>query len=310
MKKLFYLIIAVALIQGCKKEIGNNSQTNLSGRFSLSLKSNLKSAKIESNDSANFVLDTIKSSRSFYFILSNVGQSDITNITITTDNSDFSVTPSAIQVLPGTNNKNSSVLNQAISLDIAHGTRINGVGYTGLLNMGDNYCHINIQGVTSNGITNDTVKLRAIVKVFAKVMAVKVYQGSKEFNFAKPVRKVIGGPFDINAMNYFYYLSNEPPIVLKNTGNVSINITLANFDANSTILQNVTLQLQDTVVLILSTQPTGYGAGGYIRLNSNGTIFDQQKFSLGNDGNAYFGMVYWQATNSAPVPPNDSIYVH
>jgi hypothetical protein len=304
MRNIYYLIVIAILFQNCKKESANDSQDAISGKFALSLSSNLKSAAIiKSDDSANFDLDTIKSSRSFYFILSNVGQEDITDISISTDNSSFNVTPSAIQILAGTNTKNSATLSQAISLDIIHGTRINGVGYTGLLNMGDNFCNINVQGQTTDGKSGITVKLKAKIKVYAKVMAISLYQGAQKYDFVKkPLNLVIGGPFDIGQMNYYYYYSNSFHLVLKNTGNVSFIMTVASFEYNYPIILNTTVNPLDTLILNLQKQVEGLG--GAIRLNSNGTIFDQQKLNLGNDGNAYFAL--YCSLQTTPVTPIDS----
>ncbi|HEY3372147.1 MAG TPA: hypothetical protein VGK10_14930 [Prolixibacteraceae bacterium] len=286
MKKILYLVLFISLIQGCKKE---NSQDNVAGKFALNRSINLKSANIiNSSDSTNFVLDSIKSSRSFYFILSNVGQNDITDISISSDNASFIITPSTIQTLPGINSKNNTSLSQAISLDIVHGTRINGIGYTGILNMGDNYCTINIKGQTNDGQSNTTVNLTTKVKIYAKLMAISLYQGDTHFELTNPsTRGMAASPFETGELNFFYYYNNIP-FVVKNTGNVSIDLSLANWPYTNTIAQNARLKPNDTLTLKLNIDQ-----GGVIRLNSDGTIFDQQiqKLSLGADGNAYLTLM-------------------
>jgi len=280
----------VFLIAGCKKENVNTTENGISGKFALGLASNLKSGKVAESDNL-FVLDTIKSSRSFYFILTNVGEEDITDVLISTDNSGFKVTPSTIKTLSGTKSNNSPSLVQIISLDVVHGTRINGVGSTDLLNMGDNTCNLNIQGKTFDGKDNVSVSLKGSIKVYAKVMAVSLYQGTQPYDMTKPTGKIIGGWFDVSQMFNFNYSTNIP-IVIKNIGNVRIKLIMDNFDANHTVIQNATLNPKDTLVLKLSAQNSAWAANGMIQLNSDGTIFDQKKLSLGNDGNGYFGVMY------------------
>jgi hypothetical protein len=307
MRKTFLLFSIIFLLPGCKKESGDIGPGSNSGKFSLSYVSNLKSTKaFETIDSANFVLDSIKSSRSFYFILSNVGQEDITDVTISTDNSNFNINPLSIRLLPGTKNQTNTALTQVVSLDIVHGTRINGVGYTNLLNMGDNYCNINLQGKTLNGSTDITIKTQARIKVFAKVMAISLYQGKQEYDLTNPDGKVIGSPFDVDQVNYYNYTSLDPPIFMKNTGNVAINLSLASFNPKNPLIQQSKLLPNDSVALNLSTLILNASSGGEISLDSNGTIFDQKKLNLGKDGNAYFALFY--QPNTGPVtPPNDSI---
>jgi hypothetical protein len=121
MKKLICLVLCTSMIMGCEKENDKISNNSISGKFSLNLTSSFKSyTDIKSDDSISFVLDTIKSSRSFYFILNNVGQEDITDISISTDNNRFNISPSNISLLAGTKSTNNSSLIQIISLDVMY----------------------------------------------------------------------------------------------------------------------------------------------------------------------------------------------
>lgn len=306
MKKLIYFIAIVFLSQACKKENINNSGNGISGKFALSQASNLKSVSVsEGNDSASFVLDTVKSSRSFYFILSNVGQEDITDVTITTDNSNFSVTPFTITTLTG-NYEGKTPLNQAISLDIVHGARINGIGYSGLLNMGDNTCNLTIKGQTFDGKSDVTIKLNVNIKIYAKLMAISLFQGTKEFDLTKPDGTVMGGPGGVSSMFQYEY-KNMPSVVVKNTGNETINLSLINEDLQSTILQKTILNPKDTLVLNL---PANSGDGfvrAFLKLDSKGTISDQAKLNIGTDGCGYISMINHDGNKVVTPIPNDSI---
>ena len=89
-KILFYFVIIIALCS-CKKddEVGIDK---VPGKFSFSRIESLKSLYDDSvSISPSFNLDSLKSSKSFYFVLSNVGQEDIMNIVITTNNNNFKV---------------------------------------------------------------------------------------------------------------------------------------------------------------------------------------------------------------------------
>src|SRR5271157_2109620 len=110
MKTIIPFILLVLVVVSCKKSnLSDLPVNNVAGKFSFSMLNNLKSAITNQNtDSTSFVLDTLKSSRSFYFILGNSGQNNITNVLITSDNTNFNVTPSSISLLPGSSNSNSS----------------------------------------------------------------------------------------------------------------------------------------------------------------------------------------------------------
>ncbi len=285
MKTTIPFILLVFLVVSCKKSNDNNNQiSSVSGKFSFSMLNNLKSASAnQTSDSTSFVLDTVKSSRSFYFILGNSGQNNITDVNITSNNANFNVTPTNIQILPGSNSTNNSTVTQVIALDVIHGTRINGVGYTGLLPMGNNTCLISITGQTSNG--KDTVKLRYIAKiqVFAQVMNVTLSENGQEFNLNNPPMHVIGIP-EVDEAPMFNY-GPTGNVYLKNTGNVPIVFSIIELTINDPVIQSSVLSTNDSVLLnVLSIQSAG------LQLNSQGTIFDQSKFAMGSNGEAYIGL--------------------
>lgn len=305
MKKIALFVIITVVVISCKKESGT-PWNGVAGKFSMGLANHLKSAKaIQTDGTVTFDLDSLKSSRSFYFILGNVGENDITNISLSSDNSNFNITPSTIEVLPGTKSKNSSTLIQIISLDIVHGTRINGVGYTKLLSAGDNYGTITIQGHTRDSVSDISTSIKAAVKVYAKVMDIALFQGSTQYDLTQPAGKFIGSLlFDVDQSNSYEY--SALPMSLKNTGNVGIQVTVAALGATNTVLQNVLVNPQQSINLNLPAPLISTTLLSQIQLNSGGTIFDQQKLSMGNDGNAYFGMSSLTQNGSTP-PPSDTV---
>lgn len=105
---------------------------------------------------ATFDLGDLRGSKSYYFILSNIGSTSINNITLTTSDSSVVVTPSTIGVLYP--NDSSSIM-QTVKVTILHGTILeNGVGSKPLQPMGALEKYIHIQG-TSAGLTSINVTL-------------------------------------------------------------------------------------------------------------------------------------------------------
>jgi hypothetical protein len=313
MKKLIFFLFITTLFQSCEKDDLYKSKNDISGKFVLKQTSSLKSLKkssylsiYKSDDSVFFSLDTIKSSRSFYFLISNSGQSDITDIAMTTDNSNFIVTPKTIPLISGINSKNNPTLNQVFSIDVIHGTMINGIGSARFLNMGYNYCNINIQGKTFNGDTV-IVKLKANIRIFAEIMAISLYQGKYIYDFSNPDWDLVGcGTFNIREMIMFDYYTINPPVTIKNIGNVDIDMTMISFNVNNPIIQTGLIHPLDSLNLSLPyNELDTREVGGMLRLDSKGTIFDVNKLSKGRDGAAYFALnnpdEFWRI-NKPPAP--------
>ncbi len=300
-----HFILITFLAFSCKKsEEGNTQSINTSGKFAFSMLNNLKSANVNpSTDSTSFVLDTIKSSRSFYFILANAGQTNITNVSISSDNINFNITPSIIANLPAVGIVNStSSLIQVIELDVIHGIRINGVGYTGLLPMGNNTCHITITGNTSNGKDSINLKYIAKINVFAKVMNITLSQGNSEINLLKP-NGAEGAGYTSGFMN-LYNCNSSPALYLKNTGNVSIAYSLLNNITQSPpVLQSSIVNVNDSVAIDINLFPFGLGN---IQLDSNGTIFDQTKIALGTNGDGYLALMNVDYSQISPIDTTHS----
>jgi hypothetical protein len=305
MKNSLYIFFIIISILGCKKDNDDEEDeiiTTLSGQFSLTFSSALKSTSLSGQgDSASFFLDTIKSSRTFHFTLTNIGQEDIRNISIRSDNSSFTVFPSAIQLLPGTGKINNG-LGQIISVDVIHGDRLNGVGFGGLLNMGNNLCHLIIQGRTFDG-RYDTLfaELTANITVYAQLLSVTLGQGDKSFDLSNPDSYVMNGPSGISSLSQHEY-KNAPPVIIRNTGNTKINLSVINEDLQNSIRQQSQLLPDDSLILDLPVN-TGNGfVRAFLKLDSNGTIADKTKLNIGNDGCSYISLI-----NNDFIPPVDSL---
>lgn len=311
MRSIFtFLIIAGLLLHGCEKDETNCFPGNLELHFisfhestSHEYSQIASQQEINCNDGSEYFLDTIKSSRTFYFIIGNNGQSEITDVTVTTDNENFIVAPTHIPLIPGANRD--MLLNQVFSLDVLHGTRINGIGSAKFLNKGDNICNLSIKGKASYGRSSTSVSLNVRIKIYAELMSISLFQGRFEYDLnTRDVLMSGFGTYPIDEMKMFYYFTINPPVTIKNTGNVDIKMTLMSFDTGNPITQTAMIQPNDTLNLLLPIRESEYRDGGMIRLDSKGTVFDINKLNLGKDGAAYFALQYpsdfWFANHTPP----------
>ena len=122
----------------------------------------LKTEKISSNLSSNgdpqntFNLGDIKKSNTFYFSLSNGGNTPIFDVTLNFSNSNFTIYPSYISILDI--NSNLSIAS-IIKVGVLHGLQIDELGYAPLLSQGINENVLTIKGKTISG--KDTITISA-----------------------------------------------------------------------------------------------------------------------------------------------------
>jgi hypothetical protein len=104
MRRIFSFFIISLLLHSCEKE----ETISIPGKFEIQFISSpisFQDASMQgsySQDVYEFFLDTMRSSKSFYFMINNSGQYDITDVTMTTDNENFIVSPTSIPLIPGT----------------------------------------------------------------------------------------------------------------------------------------------------------------------------------------------------------------
>jgi len=201
------------------------------------------------------------------------------------------------------------LLNQVFSIDVLHGTKINRIGRSELLNKGENFCDLSISGKTYNGESTITISLNAKIIVYAKIMSISLFQGRFEYDLNNPDRFLFGGgPYSIDEMDIFHYYTINPPVTIKNTGNVNIEMSMASFDTDYPIIQTAVIQPDDTLNLLLPFRDSESGVGGMIRLDSEGTVFDSNELSIGRDGAGYLALRYPSDFWRSNYPPPDRIY--
>ena len=284
MKHLIIILIVMQVIFiSCNKE-DDIIEKKDPGYFVLTvLKNSLKSAYSESqlkSAPTDFDLGDLKASITHSFILVNGGDQPIFDIVLNTDNPSFTISPGAISLLEGNarfDNTSGSGFIPLISLGIIHGTHINGVGFTDLLSKGINTSLLTITGKTIDG--NDTIEISSDFEftVNARVMDIKLYVNNSEIDLTKNYE---GFSTTLGGLGFIKLYNVTGNLEIENTGNVDIDLTYGN---NNEMLEPNEKKQIETIRfnrMIFS-------------LDGNGTIADNKRIELGNDGIGYFALMPW-----------------
>lgn len=226
-----------------------------------------------------FDLGDVKASRDFYFILKNIGDTPVTDISIETDNPSFEVSPAAISRLEP---DDEASFMQIICVSAIHGKPLNGIGYTSPMNLGNNRGGILIQGRTITGEGAETEAIHsAVIEVNALLIDLEAKTADSRINFGSP---------DLNAASSLgnlgwlplYIISGFP--VIENTGNAPFDVSISdsgyasNAGTRNTVMPNETLMIGKS-----STEMPVF-----VTIHTNNVICNHEKFSIGSDGNVYF----------------------
>ena len=290
-RTMIYGVLILLSIAACNKD--EESRESGPGYFMLTEVKypGLKNTRLYAKDSAKtaFQLGDLKSSREFYFLLSNGGENPIFDIHLATDNTLFIIAPENISNLPGKDASGDAAFIPLISLGIIHGRQLNGVGYAVLLPMDENSATLTITGRTiENGDTIDLIS-EFDFSVNAKKMDIQLFEQSQEVDLLNPTASGFflfnyGG---LGTIRYYHLTSNT--FTIKNTGNVDISIRinesddLGNFVSprDTTLLQNQSVVIQPAMNHVV------------LSLDSDGTVTDDARLQLGNDGKGYFAILIY-----------------
>lgn len=295
MKRNILLILCITVVFcSCQKENDDTAKSIRPGCFRLTQlqRSDLKSATVNKEDSAStcFNLGDVKASRECFFILSNAGNAPIFDITLSTNNTAFEITPCQIPYLTGKGDTTESFI-PILTLGILHGTQLNGVGYCDLLPMGTNTATLTVTGKTLDN--RDTIILASTFdfSVTARIMDVRLFDNNTEIDLTAP-------PFSISTnlggLGFLrVYQVHSTGISVKNSGNVNISLQTYNYSEYYTKLRSLEIPPDSTKNITLHDQFT------YLELCSNGTITDDNRIQLGNNGKGY--MCIAQADYQSPV---------
>jgi hypothetical protein len=314
--KGLFIMVAVALfiagITGCSKESPVQTgpvektltTTQGAGGFGMSYLKGLaktrNASKVQSGGNVNFNLGSIKGSTAFYFLLYNVGNSLITNVTLTMSDTMFSVYPAAMDTLvPGTD----LGMLPVIKVSAFHGTSLDGVGSRSIMKQGANGATLHIQGTTKTAGGADTVvTLSAGLQLQALVMDFSFYGLGGEVNLSAPKTSSMGRFLPDSGMSVSmpstwmaYYPCNfkfntdfsktcyrddarDTLIKILNTGNVPVVVT--EYLATSTPVVKASVAPGDSLVI-----PNAQGR--YV-IDGNHTTADPKRMNLHTDGQFYF----------------------
>jgi hypothetical protein len=221
-----------------------------------------------------FAMGDLNASREFLFLLVNPGDTDVTDIRLSTSNPSFSIEPTTIDRLPA---QEDAVILPIIRVLAEHGTSFKGVGSIPLLPMGLHETTLEISGTSTNEAGEAAAtEASAVIEFTARVMDVELLDGDAPIDLATPTgssSSTLGG---LGFVNLYY--AAVPRLV--NTGNVDIEVTLS-FAGGPSVFAS-TLEVGATLDLV----PQGGGYTG-VGLQSN-TVADGSRFQIGNDGAAYF----------------------
>ena len=281
MKRLTTMVILIqVLFISCHKEDIEDKEPGFFVLTELvsSSKGSTATTRFKSGQ-AGYDLGELKSSREYSFILANGGDEPIFDIVLSSDNAAFQISPEEISYMENGQfgNTTSSGIIPIISLGVIHGMQINGVGFTDLLPPGVNTSTIKIKGKTTENNQTINISSEFDFSVDAKIMDVKLYVDGLEFDITENyggISTTLGG---LGFMRH--YQINSPNLEIENTGNVDINLTIGYGS------ESYTKRLVPTKKI-----PIEISGPTFFRLESNGTITDNNRIQLGNDGIGYFAM--------------------
>jgi hypothetical protein len=284
LKYFLPIMVSTLALLSCNKD---EPKKETPGYFVITELTNSESSSLKSTKStstSSFDFGDLKASKEFFFLLMNGGDKPIFNISLSTDNSQFSIRPTQVNKLSGgilLNNAVNTGIIPILTLGITHGINLNGVGYVDLLPMGANVSVLTITGQTiDNG---DTIEISNSfdISVNAKVMDIELYEGSDKINMENRTGYAalpIGG---LGFVSY-YSIYDSSMISIKNTGNVDIDLYYGNVEAQD---NHILISQSDSV----SFKPSDSYA--VIVLDGNGTITRYSKIPIGDDGKGYFCLI-------------------
>jgi hypothetical protein len=142
-------------------------------------------------------------------MISNGGDEPIFDVTLTSDNTPFEISPKTIKSISG---KNQTAVMPLLTVGITHGRQLNGTAAAPVLNKGYNKATIRLSGKTISN--KDTVEITGefSVTIEAKVFSVTFFNGNQEPAFDEQLT---------------YNVSVSKGVKMVNTGNVTIHSTLS-----------------------------------------------------------------------------------
>ncbi len=272
MKKLIIFAITLCSLIACnKKDEVDNMQSAKSGAFEIQYTGS--SNKISNTlDQIDFDLGDLKASKEFYFTLSNVGETPITDIEITSNREDFKCFPQSIPQL------NSLTVGSVMEIGLIHGRQLNGTGEAEVMPMAENTGIINISGKTTDSDGKEIITAVDIhLETFVKLADIKLMNNDIDIDLFED--GIYYSQESEGQGNHYQGVPLDNPLFI-NTGNVDLSLEIEFYAPND--LQTYDIKSGDTISFLLPS-PT-YENPIDIRINSDGTIAAGDKFYIANNG--------------------------
>lgn len=280
------LCILLVLATACSDDQPVKSK---SGYFKLSRIQSPNAKMSEASEAeASFNLGDLKASREFYFLLGNGGEGEIFDITLESSNPNFVVSPQEISSLPGTASEG-DVLIPLVSIGVVHGVHINGFGFTDILPKGENEAVITITGKTIVDGQTITVSSDFDFTTFARVVNIELYnKNGTEIDLDAPIGSMGGSEHSGGLGGVRVYGTLTQEFKVKNTGNVTIELEGRHYIGALGFTTDYTIEPGESLLIDLyfPEQPDA-GYTTLFSVDGNGTVTDNERLSMGNNGKAY-----------------------
>jgi hypothetical protein len=253
------------------------------GQIRLVSMNGLAKAAVSASGGLTFTLDTARTSFQQYFILQNTGDVPVTDIVLTTNNPNFTFSPSRIAVLHPS--ADAAVI-QVIKLNIVHGTLVDAVGQGPYLPMGLLTVNASVSGVTDSGgsevTVGETVSLTTFVKLarFEMGSSDSTLQTVDKLSYGLFMGPVLGYPYNMYRVPVDSTGGNtNPDLILKNTGNVALTIEVRDRTGPE-------YSIVDSLVLQPDSAHTF--KNNIFRVDAHGTTFAPWQTPVESDGKVLF----------------------
>ena len=270
---------------------GGNANINVSmdvaeshnaGSFQLTWLENITntllkpSSETKQTQNLSFDLGDIRKTTDFFFILTNTGDHDIKDITLSVDNSSFSVYPETINLLPPTSTINLNNMDDysILKLTAYHGSSQTGSTGQNLMNMGPNSTKLTMNGNTTNQLgENIAVDLETDINVNALLMNLCFFDQNRELDFLKYEINISSPHFKTRELVRGFYVKDT--VTVKNTGNIPLMVQKYG---------------KEETLILDSEKAAKFFVGNYIFLmfDAGDVVKDMEKYPILSDGKCYF----------------------
>lgn len=240
-----------------------------------------------SSDENRIDLDTIKGSVVRYFMIQNMGSTNVNDVEIVSDNPDFFFSPSKIGLLGPAKDLN---VQQIITLTIKNGSKSAGGGYDSVLKAGLNEAGISISGTTIDKANNVlALSDKIMMTVYVKRAEINAIDSQGAVDLFHPWAKIWSTR--IFPDPYPCFSVHGDSMTLGNTGNVDLKVAYWQGDGSS---------LSGKVELKIKVNGTAKIPLPSTIAFDGGATSDPAKFPIASDGKTYVMFkAYWEL----PPPP-------